>query len=159
MIAAASICKPRVNHLGVVSKYTPINDNLQGRYAAAPEYYGLLAFAQAGKGEQIAVNLDTGGVNLTAYATRSGANVSLTVINKDMSRDASVSISGLAAKQAQAMRLSAPSLTATAGITLGGAAVDAGGQWSGKSDPVKLSGGKAVLEVPSGSAALVTLAV
>jgi hypothetical protein len=149
-----------VNHLGVVSKYTTITDDLAGRYAAAPEYYGLLAFAQAGKGEQIAVNLDTGGLNLTAYATRSGSNITLTVINKDMSRDASVSISGLAAKQAQAMRLRAPSLTATSGITLGGAPVDTSGKWSGgKSDPVKLSGGRAVLEVPSGSAALITLTI
>ena len=143
-----------INHLGVLSRYTPINDNLAGRYAAAPEYYGLLAFAQAGKGEQIAVNLDSGGVNLTAYATRSGPNVTLTVINKDMSRDASVAISGVSARQARVMRLTAPSLTATTGIALGGASVDSGGKWSGgKSETVKL--GK--LNLPSGSAALVTL--
>lgn len=146
-----------INHLGVLSKYTPINDDRAGHYTAAPEYYGLLAFAQAGKGEQLAVNLDAGGVNLTAYATRSGAAVRLMVINKDMRRDAAVSISGAAAKQAQAMRLSAPSLTATTGITLGGAAVEANGKWTGgKSDPVKFSGGRAMLDVPSGSAALVT---
>lgn len=145
-----------VNHLGVVSKYTPIHDDLRGRYTAAPEYYGLLAFAEAAKGEQIALTSDTGGLNLTAYATRQGANVTLTVINKDMSRDASVTVFGVAAKQAQIMRLAAPSLTATTGITLGGAAVDGGGKWTGgKSDPVKLAN----LEVPSGSAALVTLAI
>jgi hypothetical protein len=149
-----------VNHLGVVSKYTTITDDLAGHYAAAPEYYGLLAFAQAGKGEQIAVTLDRDGLNLTAYATRSGAQVCLTVINKDMNRDASLSISGIGAKQAQVLRLSAPSLTATSGITLGGAAVVGQGRWSGgKSDPVKLSGGRALLEVPSGSAALITLAI
>lgn len=149
-----------INHLGVLSKYTPINDDRAGRYTAAPEYYGLLAFAQAGKGEQIAVSLDTGGLNLTAYATRSGSNVTLTVINKDMRRDASLSISGIAAKRAQVLRLSAPSLTATTGITLGGAPVETSGKWTGgKGDPVKLSGGRAVLEVPSGSAALVTLAI
>jgi len=145
-----------VNHLGVVSKYTPISDASAGHHAAAPEYYGLLAFAQAAKGDQLSVNLDTGGVNLTAYAVRSGANIVLTVINKDMSRDASVAIPGLSGKQARVMRLTAPSLTATAGITLGGASVDSGGKWTGgKSDPVKL--GK--LDMPSGSAALVTLTV
>ncbi|MEO8300757.1 MAG: glycosyl hydrolase family 79 C-terminal domain-containing protein [Rhizomicrobium sp.] len=146
-----------VNHLGVVSKYTPISDDLAGRHAAAPEYYGLLAFAQAGKGEQLALTSTTGGVNLTAYATRSGTNITLTLINKDMSRDAAVTVSGVQAKQARVMRLAAPSLTATTGITLGGAFVDDGGKWNGgKSDPVKLAGGKALLEVPSGSAALVT---
>ncbi|HSS14815.1 MAG TPA: glycosyl hydrolase family 79 C-terminal domain-containing protein, partial [Rhizomicrobium sp.] len=146
-----------VNHLGVVSKYTPITDDLAGHYGAAPEYYGLLAFAQAAKGEQIALDCNAGSVNLNAYATRQGSQLTLTVINKDMSRDASVAITGMVAKQARAMRLSAPSLPAASGITLGGAPVD-GGKWSGgKSDPVKLSGGKAMLEVPCGSAALVTL--
>ena len=62
-----------VNHLGWISHYTPISDDLTGHYGAAPEYYGLLAFAQAAKGEQIAVNCDTGGINLTAYATRQNA--------------------------------------------------------------------------------------
>ena len=32
-----------VNHLGWVSKYTPISDDLAGHHGAAPEYYGLLA--------------------------------------------------------------------------------------------------------------------
>jgi hypothetical protein len=143
-----------VNHLGVVSKYTPIHDDLHGHYAAAPEYYGLLAFAQAAKGDQLAVTLDRGDVNLTAYAMGSGANVTLTLINKDMSRDASVAISGVAPGQARVMRLTAPSLTATTGITLGGASVDSGGKWSGgKSETVK----PGRLDLPSGSAALVTL--
>ena len=147
-----------VNHLGVVSKYTPIGDDLAGHHAAMPEYYGLLAFAAGAKGEQLSLVLDAGGVNLTAYATRSGSAVALTVINKDMSRDASVTVTGVAAKQAQMMRLTAPSLTAATGITLGGAAVEADGKWSGgKSEPVKLAGGKAMLDLPAGSAALVTL--
>jgi hypothetical protein len=147
-----------VNHLGVVSKYTPVSDDLAGHYGAAPEYYGLLAFAQAAKGEQVALDCNTGGVNLTAYATRQASQVTVTAINKDMRSDASVAISGLPAREARVMRLSAPSLTATTGIVLGGASVD-GGRWSGgKSDPVKLSGGKAMLDVPAGSAALVILA-
>ncbi len=103
-----------VNHLGWVSKYTPISDDLAGHHGAAPEYYGLLAFALAAKGEQIAADRDTGGINLTAYATReaSGA-VTLTVINKDMSRDAALEVTGTASRSAHVMRLSAPSPTAT----------------------------------------------
>jgi len=148
-----------VNHLGVISKYTPISDNLQGHYGAAPEYYGLLAFAQAAKGEQIAVACDAGGVNLTAYAARqpSGA-ITLTVINKDLTRDAAVEVSGFAPKQAQAMRLTAPSLAAMNGVTLGGAAVSGDGSWkNAKADAVKIAGGKAVLDVSAGSAALIAL--
>jgi hypothetical protein len=55
------------------------------------------------------------------------------------------------------MRLTAPSLNAMNGVTLGGAAVGADGSWKdAKADAVKISGGKAVLDVPAGSATLVT---
>jgi hypothetical protein len=147
-----------VNHLGVVSKYTPISDDLQGHHGAAPEYYGLLAFAQAAKGEQIAIARDTGGINLTAFATREGADTTtLTVINKDQSRDAAVDVTGFSSGKAQVMRLTAPSLNAMTGVSLGGGTVDGQGKWSGeKTDSVKVSGGRASLDVPAGSAALIT---
>jgi len=81
------------------------------------------------------------GLNLSAYAARSGSNVTLTVINKDMSRDTSITVTGISAKQARVMRLTAPSLTAATGVTLGGAPVDAGGKWTGgKSEPVQTLG-------------------
>ena len=101
-----------VNHLGRVSKYTPITGELPGPYAPAPEYYGLLAFARAAKGEQIAASTASGGINLTAYATRQGHDTVVTVINKDMTQDASVEIAGIAPKHAQVMRLTATSLAA-----------------------------------------------
>jgi hypothetical protein len=37
-----------VNQLGFVSLYSPIADN-----SAKPEYYGLLAFAHAGRGQRV----------------------------------------------------------------------------------------------------------
>jgi len=91
-------------------------------------------------------------------ALRPYATLRLVVINKDMSRDASVTISNLGgAEPASVMRLNAPSLTANTAITLGGASVGNGGKWrGGKSEPVKPAGGKALLDVPAGSAALVT---
>jgi hypothetical protein len=151
-----------VNHLGVVSKYTPIGDDLAGHYSAAPEYYGLLAFAQAAKGEQIALTCDTGGINLTAYATRQETGVlTLTVINKDLRHDATIDVGSTATlKQAHVMRLAAPSLSAQDGVTLGGAAVSRDGTWRAvRTDPVRITNGKALLDVPAGSAALITFAV
>jgi hypothetical protein len=146
-----------VNHLGKISYYTPIGDDLQGHYTAAPEYYGLLAFAQAGKGETIAAQCEAGSVNLTAYAVRQGGNqVCVAVINRDQVRDANVMIKGGTRTDARVMRLSAPSLSAMSGITLGGAPVDAQGNWSGKRESVRLAGG---LPVPAASAALVWLEV
>ena len=80
------------------------------------------------------------------------------MINKDLGRDATVEVTGIAPRHAQVMRLSAPALTATNGVTLGGATVDGDGKWNGgKSDPVRIAGGKALLDVPAGSAALITL--
>ena len=148
-----------VNHLGWISHYTPVSDDMAGHYGAAPEYYGLLAFTQAAKGEQIAITCETGGINLTAYAMRrSNGTMTLAVINKDLSRDASVEVTGAASRRARVLRLTAPSISAMGGVTLGGAAVGGDGIWNGgKADPVRISGGKALLDVPASSAALVTL--
>jgi hypothetical protein len=144
-----------VNHLGRISYYTPIGDDLQGHYSAAPEYYGLLAFAQAAKGDTVAAVCEAGGVNVTAYAVRKiGNELCAVLVNKDQNRDASVAIKGVAATQARVMRLTAPSLTAMSGIALGGAGVDGEGRWSGKSESVRLAGG---LQVPAGSAGVVWL--
>jgi hypothetical protein len=80
------------------------------------------------------------------------------VINKDLTRDAAVEVTGFTPKQAQAIRLTAPSLDAMNGVTLGGAAVNGDGSWkNAKADAVKIAGGKAVLDVSAGSAALITL--
>jgi len=148
-----------VNHLGWISKYTPISDDLANHYGAAPEYYGLLAFTQAARGEQIALTCETGGINLTAYATQQKGATTLTVINKDMNRDATIEVASAAAlHRAQVTRLTAPSVSALTGASLGGATVAPDGSWSGaKSDPVRIAGGKAVLDVPAGSAALIAL--
>ena len=149
-----------VNHLGWISKYTPIGDDLAEHYSAAPEYYGLLAFAQASGGELIGVSRDTGGINLTSYAVRhAGGETVLTVINKDASHGATVEISAPSPLTgAHAVRLTGSSLTAKSGITLAGAAVDARGHWHGRApERIAIAGGNAVLEVPAGSAALLTL--
>jgi glycosyl hydrolase family 79 len=148
-----------VNHLGWISHYTPVSDDLAGHYGAAPEYYGLLAFVQAAKGDQIEAVCDAGGVNLTAYATRqAGGAITLAVINKDLSQDATVEVSGAAAKRARVMRLSSPSISAMEGVSLGGAAIGPDGTWNGgRPNPVRIKDGKALLDVPARSAALVTL--
>ena len=44
--AAGANLQTGINHLGRLSYYSPITDDLAGHYSAAPEYYGLLAFAQ-----------------------------------------------------------------------------------------------------------------
>jgi len=152
-----------VNHLGWISHYTPISDDLAGHYGAAPEYYGLLAFAQIARGEVIATTCEAGGINLTAYGTRRNAHeLTLTVVNKDLlGRDASVEIAAVSdLKQAHVMRLAGKSISGTDGVTLGGAPVTSEGVWTGgRADRVRIADGKARLEVPAGSAALITLMI
>ena len=52
-----------VNHLGWISRYTPIDSDDQGHYVARPLYYGMLAFALASRGRLIAVESDASGIN------------------------------------------------------------------------------------------------
>jgi len=155
--AAGANLQTGINHLGVLSYYSPITDDRKGRYGAAPEYYGLLAFAQIAEGETIAADVNKGSVNLSAHAVRqAGGAIGVAVINKDAGRDAAVTIAGAPQGEAQAMRLAAPSVSSLRGVTLGGAAVGHDGRWAGLSEAVRIQGGQAVLTVPAGSAALVT---
>jgi hypothetical protein len=160
-----------VNHLGKISYYTPIGDDLNGHYTATPEYYGLLAFAQLPDGGMSPVAVAANGVNLTAWSVmdiRKGERA-LAIINKDTTQDADVSIAGIdiagpdakpnvRMTQGRAMRLTGPGLNARDGVLLGGAAVAADGRWSGaKYESVKVANGSATLHVPAASAALVWL--
>jgi len=142
-----------VNHLGWVSYYTPIGDDTHGTFTAAPEYYGLLAFAQAG-GTLIGAALSGAPATLTAYATqpRQGETV-LTVINKDRAQAAAVNVEG-AKGAGRVMRLEAPSVVSRSEVTLGGAGVGANGVWKGTARETLAAG--AQLQVPAASAAVVT---
>src|SRR5580704_11525915 len=82
-----------VNHLDFVSYYSPIANDADGAASIGPEYYGMLAFAQASKGNRIALDYDNGGVNLTAYAVLGDhGDLMLTLINKDENTDADVTM-------------------------------------------------------------------
>ena len=73
-----------VNHLDFVSYYSAIRNDANGAVSIGPEYYGMLAFAQAGKGERIALDYDADGMNLTAYAVLGDhGHLMVTLINKD----------------------------------------------------------------------------
>ncbi len=149
-----------VNHLGWISHYTPIGDDLAGHYSPAPEYYGLLAFAQVGRGNLMAVSCNSGGMNLTSYATDQGdGRTVLTVINKDPTRNAAVQLhTPSQLRRGEIVGLTAPSLQSKAGIVFGGSSVLANGIWGGgRPSPIQISGRDANFEVPAASAALVTL--
>lgn len=141
-----------VNQRGFVSSYSPIGDDEKGQYRATPEYYGMLAFAQAGKGNVVRCEVDAKGRNVSAYATRQVAgDLVLTVINKESAVDVWV-VEGMTG--GSVMRLTGPSLEAKKGVLLGGAEVSGGGGWeAAKVETVRYGG---VLVAP-GSAAIVRM--
>jgi hypothetical protein len=156
-----------VNQLNFISSYSPIGDDEHGNYSAAPEYYGMLAFAQAtqsrqagGETQRVAATYDAGGLNLSAYAVELHAGpIVLTIINKDAAQDAALNLaSARPLRSARIMRLFAPSLTSKQGITLGGASITADGRWH--PDPlesIRIVNGECSIRVPASSAALVSL--
>jgi hypothetical protein len=121
-----------INQLGFISHYSPIIHNEAGRCSVRPDYYGMLAFAMAGKGELLRLTLDQTDLNLTAYATKADDDTLwITIVNKDFSRDAKVEVAlpdGYSS--AGAFRLSAPSVESKDHVTLAGAEVSSDGNWT-----------------------------
>ncbi len=149
-----------VNQLGFISSYSPIGDDEHGTYSARPEYYGMLAFAQANQGQRLTVDYDAATLNLTAYAALSDRNrLSVVIINKDASGDADVIVAANEHfARASALRLIAPSLESTDGVTLGGSAVNPNGEWAPRLlERLALKGGECKVRVPAASAAIVKL--
>jgi len=149
-----------INQLGFISHYSPIVHDAAMQCHVRPEYYGMLAFAQAGRGDLLRLTLEKGDLNLTAYATRAESGVIwLTVVNKDLTRDADVAVTlpaGFAG--AGALRLTAPSVTSTNQVSLGGAEVSAAGEWTpGLAEPISGQAGVAEVHVSHASAVLLRL--
>jgi len=151
-----------VNQLDFISSYSPIRDDRKGGYSAVPDYYGMLAFAHAGRGEKLALDYDPGAINLTAYATLQGQDrIAVTVVNKDASQDAEVEIIPKQhVSRASAMRLAGPSLESQEGVTFAGASVSSDGTWHpAKAESIHLRENAGKILVSAGSAAIVILGV
>ena len=138
-----------VNQLGFVSSYSPIADN-----SAKPEYYGMLAFAHAARGQRLALDAD----NLSAYAAIHDRRVAVTIINKDASQPAEVNIATAHHfASANALRLIAPSLESKEGVTFGGSSVTATGQWKpALIETLPTKARNCVVHLPAASAVVLT---
>lgn len=150
-----------VNHLDFISSYSPIGDDEHGHYSAKPEYYGMLAFALAGRGQLLAVESDANSPEIKVYATQDNKGaLALTLINKGAATPVlSVNLGEhMKAKQASVIRLSGPAIDAKTGITLGGAEVAPDGTWkAAKSESVGVRNGQLSITLPPASAAVVHL--
>jgi hypothetical protein len=149
-----------VNQTAWVSHYSPIFRDAAGQLTARPEYYGMLAFAVAGKGNLVKLTASQTDVNLSAFATKSaGGPFWVTVVNKDLFRPATIEITlPEGCSRAEACRLTAPSIESRDGVTLAGAQVSAEGAWSpGPAERITVSGAAASLRLAASSAILVRL--
>ena len=144
-----------LNQLGFVSSYSPVRQDERGAYIAAPEYYGMLAFAQASQGALVTVDCDANGANIAAYGVvGENRSLSVTIINKEGSLDASVSLSiPQNLGNGRVLRLSAPSLQAKDAVTFGGSVVSPDGKWKPQmTEFLDTRAGRGTIRVPAGSA-------
>lgn len=146
-----------INQFTWISHYSPIKRDPAMRCYATPEYYGMLAFSMAGRGDLLNVRLEKGDCNVTAYATReSNGALWVTIINKDLSTDAQLAVeTSTRYSSAEAFRLKAPAVDSTEHVTLAGAEVSPDGSWLPKvSERMPVKQGVAQLSVPRASAVL-----
>jgi len=151
-----------VNHRDFISSYSPIGDDEKGHYSAKPEYYGMLAFSLAGKGQLLETEMDASAPEVKIYATQPdhGA-LALTLLNKG-SESSVLTLNikaGMDGKKASVIRLAAPSVDAKTGVTLGGAEVTAAGTWKpAKPEIVQVRKGQLAVDLPAASATIVQIA-
>ncbi len=162
-----------VNQLGFVSSYSPIFENPDGSLTARPEYYGMLAFAEATgvarPGTQhrtdpepvrlIACDLHAGAANVTAYALQHAPDrFTVILINKDPATDVvdlQIQPGGAGPSSLSVTRLTAPSLDSTSEVTLGGDSLAQSTDWQQHTGPELVNGPGIIL--PRASAALIHL--
>jgi len=150
-----------VNQLGFISSYSPISDDEQGHYSAASEYYGMLAFSLAGRGDLLPVEVDAPTAAIKAYATRpKEGGLVLTLINKGGAASVLHLDTGGQSREASVMRLTGPAINAKTGITLGGAEITSRGTWKAKAatgEGLSMRKGQLMLPIPAASAAIVSI--
>jgi len=144
-----------VNQLGFVSSYSPIQDNGAGVNSAGIPYYGMLAFATAFAGCRTIYPLQSPIENssITAYVLgTAGRARSVVVVNMDETKSVQISLADLRLPPLVLLRLQAPQMLSTSGVTFAGAQVDAAGHWQPAARETLRS---AQLSIPAMSAAVV----
>jgi hypothetical protein len=138
-----------------------------GRWHAtvAPEYYGLLMFAQAAPPGSRLLRISGTSGPLKIWATKApDGRIRIVVINKDTAHAHVVSLPAASSGgggPATIERLQAPSAASSTGVTLGGQSFATGTETGSLAPPsddaVQKEGGRYLVTMPAASAALLTL--
>jgi len=130
--------------------------------SVAPQYYGLLMFAQAAPpGSRLIATTTVNAQGVTVWATRGRRGRTRVLLVNESPDRRTIALSSAGTGPAKLERLRAPSLTSTAGVTLGGQSFGGRtttGRLAGPSRIAKLTAGdgRYVFTLPAESAALVT---
>jgi hypothetical protein len=136
-----------------------------GRLRAQPEYYALLLLRRLA-GKQLARTsmavAPPPGLTVDALADRARRRVDVVLVNSAPAGTAPAEVRlrvGAGAPAGTVLRLTAPALEATSGITFGGAAVTPRGRWrpATQARVAAARSGAVLISVPAGSAALLHL--
>ena len=145
--------------------YTPIADASGVVIGPRPEYYGMLFFTLAGQGTLYPATVTAGSLNVTAYAVKADAGGwNVVIVNKDATANLQVTVS--LPQQVDSATLlemtqlsegaSAPSLSATDGVSIQGSGVNADGTFAPSAAYTLASNGSTVsCYVPALTAVLV----
>jgi len=157
-MAQAGFCGVNL-HGGGNGVYTPIAGSAQQGFSARPIYYGMLLAGQFAGKSLVPAELEAHGANVTAYAAKGPGGLQIAVFNKEETRPVRVDVNpSVSSRRATMWRLSAPALDSKTGITLAGAEVGQDGEWKpSKTETVEQKRGRIQVELPAGSAILVSL--
>jgi hypothetical protein len=130
-----------------------------GVITARPEYYAMLAFKYGSSGGTIiSTNNDQPNYNFSNYACLNpDKTITLTLINKE-TQNLSVNIqTGKTMSSIEVSSLTAPSVTSATGTTFAGSTVNDDGTFTPAPKKYTINQQKFTLDVPAGSAAVVTI--
>lgn len=135
----------------------------EGQYQMHPKAYGIRAFEIGSEGWTESVALDNPrALTVTAYAVGDDSKCYVTIINKEHGASASsatvaITLKDFEVRNADAMYLKSEhgDVTASSGVTLGGASITNQRTWKGKWTGLSRKDGEWVVEVPPASAVIV----
>jgi len=143
---------------GNTAIYTPILDSGTNVIQARPVFYGLKMFSLLSQGRVMPAVVSLGSnINFTAYGVRQASGATCAVLNNKETNDSvQVSINlGSIVTAAQMTELTGPNLASTNGYTIGGAAINPNGSWTGGVQSVlSATNGQLNITVPPMSAVL-----
>ncbi len=145
---------------GDTGGYTPIADEGGAVIGARPEYYGALLFSLAGPGNLVETRVSASGLDVSAYAVQSpDGGLSVIAVNKDMTQNLKLTIEcGQPVHAAELIVMTGPSLEATSGVAIQGAAVAQDGSfWPGAPYTATTSNGTVSCYLGPLSAALIQI--